>query len=178
MELSKGTPAAKETPLRGLAIILEELAVPSEELTLIGRDFELVEYRVYRANRLAVGAIDARFRVDVIHLLLVRGADTMHRTNFQAGRVLDPDAGFRNHKCQNILLLVETTSRTGGTSRSFIQVIKGRISDLQVPHLHWRKNAEGVGRIERPTPCPQSAYDSAAEKMTLLVSFANDKKHT
>ena len=65
----------------GLGVGLEELPVPPQELTLVWRHLELVEDGVHRADRLAVGAIDARCGVDVVHLFFVRGGDATHRAD-------------------------------------------------------------------------------------------------
>ena len=62
---------------------MKELAVYSEELTLIGWHLELVENSFHRTNRLAVGTVDACFPVDMIHVLIICSGDAMHRTNLQ-----------------------------------------------------------------------------------------------
>ena len=88
-----------------------ELAGPAQELALVGRHLELVEDGVHRADRLAVGAVDAGLRVDVVHILFIGGGDAAHRADLDAGRVLNPDTGFRDNESQNFLELWATTSR-------------------------------------------------------------------
>lgn len=78
---SKGTHYTETRLCRRLGIVLEELAVSSEELTLIGRDLELVKDRVHRTDRFAVRTIDAGPSVDVVHLLLIVGGDATDGTD-------------------------------------------------------------------------------------------------
>ena len=87
-----------------------ELAGPAQELALVGGHLELVEDGVHRTDRLAVGAVDAGLRVDVVHILFIGGGDAAHRADFDAGRVLNPDAGFGDYEGQNFLGSVKTTS--------------------------------------------------------------------
>ena len=56
-----------------LGSVFVEIAAPSEELPLIGRHFKFVEYSVHRTDGLAVGAIDAYFRIYEIHIFGIGG---------------------------------------------------------------------------------------------------------
>ncbi len=95
-------------PAGGLGVVLEELPVSPQELTLVRRDLELVEDGVHRADGLAVGAIDARLGVDVIHLFFIRSGDAAYRADINARSVLNPDAGFGDHESQSVLVLSKT----------------------------------------------------------------------
>jgi hypothetical protein len=79
---------------RPKAGLLEELPVLRNIDTLVRGNIELVEYRVYRANRNAVGAVDAGRGVDVILIDRVYGVDAIDRADLHAGGVLNSDAGF------------------------------------------------------------------------------------
>ena len=63
-------------------MVLVELSASAQKLTLVRRHLELVEDGFHRANRLTVGAVDARSGVDVVHLFFIRGGDATHRTHF------------------------------------------------------------------------------------------------
>jgi hypothetical protein len=104
----------------GLGVVLEELPVSPQELTLVRRHLELVEDGVHRADGLAVGAIDARSGVYVIHLFFIRRGDAAHRTDINARSVLNPDTGFGDHESQSILVLSKTASYTSGMARRLI----------------------------------------------------------
>ena len=56
-----------------LRLVFVELAAPSQELTLVGRDFKFVEYSAHRANWLAVRTINAYFCIDEIHVFAISG---------------------------------------------------------------------------------------------------------
>ena len=109
-----GLPARNESCLGGwpcqLAVLVE-LAGPAQELALVGRHFELIEDGVHRTDRFAVSAVDAGRRVDVVHLLFIGRGDAAHRADLDAGRVLNPDAGFGDNESQNFLVSAKTTSR-------------------------------------------------------------------
>ncbi len=89
-----------------LGFVLVELAAPAKKLALVGRHFEFIKDGVHWADRLAVGAIGARLRVDVVHLFFIRGGDAAHGTDINARSVLNPDAGFGDYESQSVLLLV------------------------------------------------------------------------
>ena len=56
-----------------LRLVFVELAAPSQELTLVGRDFKFVEYSAHRANWLAVRTINAYFCIDEVHVFAISG---------------------------------------------------------------------------------------------------------
>ena len=120
-------------PVADLGIILVERPASAQKLTLIGRHFEFIEDGVHWADRLAVGAVDARSGVDVIHLFFIRGCDATYRTHFQTGRVLNPDAGFRDNESQNFLVIPETARCDRGAPRRFIELMKGGGRSFRMP---------------------------------------------
>ena len=85
-------------------MVFVKLPAPSQELTLIGRHFKLVEYGVHGAHWLAVGTIDAYFCIDEIHIFSIGRRDAADGADFQARGVLNSDAGFGDYETQNIPL--------------------------------------------------------------------------
>jgi hypothetical protein len=80
-----------------LTPLLEILPVFADVLPPLGRYRELVKDGVHRAHRLTIGAIDAGFGVDVVHIVAIGGDDAIHRANFDTTRVFNPDAGFGDY---------------------------------------------------------------------------------
>ena len=93
-----------------LRLVFVELAAPSQELTLVGRDFKFVEDSAHRTNRLAVGTIDAYFCIYEIHLFGVSGRYATYRTDFQARSILDSYTWFGDYKTQSISLFMNDES--------------------------------------------------------------------
>ena len=103
-------------------MVFVKLPAPSQELTLIGRHFKLVEYGVHGAHWLAVGTIDAYFCIDEIHIFGIRGRDAADRTDFQARGILNSNTGFGNYKTQGIPLFT-----TDESLRRFFDLLKGSL---------------------------------------------------
>src|SRR5437016_6294305 len=57
----------------------------------------LEEDRVYGADRLAGGAVDADLGIDVVLLVLAGAVDAVHRADVHAGGILRADAGLRDY---------------------------------------------------------------------------------
>ncbi len=85
-------------------MVFIELTAPSQELSLVGRNFKFVEYSIHRADWLTVRTIDTYFRVNEIHFFGFGCRDASDRTNFQAGSILNSYTGFGDYKTQSISL--------------------------------------------------------------------------
>jgi len=94
---------------------------------LVRRQFELVEYRIDRTDRLAISAVDTRHRVDEIHLFGLICGDTFHRADFDARLIFDPDTGFSDYVRQLFLDIQKgrtEQARPGLTVNPFLEDYK------------------------------------------------------
>ncbi len=71
-----------------------EFPVLGDVVTPFRRYAEFVEDCVDRADRYAVGAVDAGGWVDIKHIFLIGGGDAVDGTDFHAGGVFNPGTWF------------------------------------------------------------------------------------
>ncbi len=72
--------------------LLEVLPVFADVLPPLGRHREFIKDGIHRAYGLAVRAVDARLRIDVIHFVIIGGDDAIYRANFETTRVFYANA--------------------------------------------------------------------------------------
>ena len=74
--------------------LLEVVPIFLDVVPPLGGHRKLVENSVYRADRHTIGAINAGFRIDVKHIVIVGGDDAIDGADLDAGSVFDTFAGF------------------------------------------------------------------------------------
>ena len=77
----------------GRFVLAEKSRVNFDRAGVFGGNVDVFEYRVHRADDLALLAIDADFRVDVELRRARLGVDARDRTNFDAGAVVGTKFG-------------------------------------------------------------------------------------
>jgi hypothetical protein len=82
-------------------LLLVKVAVLADEVTPLTGHPEFVENGVHRADRLAIGTVNAGHRVDEVLFLIVVAVDAVNRTHLKAGSVLHSDARLSYHKWHN-----------------------------------------------------------------------------
>ncbi len=75
-------------------LLLVEIPVLGDELPLAGRNPELIENCVHRADRLTVSAVDAGYGIDEVLVFTIGRVDAINRANFGTGRIFHANAGF------------------------------------------------------------------------------------
>ncbi len=82
-------------------LTFEVVPVFADVLAPLGWHGELIEDCFDGAHRYTVGTVNARDRVDVIHVVHIRGLDAVYRANLNAGRIFDPDARLGDDERHN-----------------------------------------------------------------------------
>ena len=94
-----------------LSLSIKEIPILADVVPPLGWDGEHVIDGVDRANRLAVGAIDAGVGIDEEHFGFGGELDAVDRAHIPTPAVLDPNARLGNHERHMAPLVEEAGSR-------------------------------------------------------------------